>query len=197
MKPFSEPLRYDYLFPTSAVVMDIGAHHGEWASLFAADHSCRVFSYEPIPEFFHMARGRVHPFENVTVKNYGIGPKTELRSFRVKGDMTGPWADNGPTEIVQLVGIQEEMATLGAPVIALAKINIEGGEYDLLEAILNKNLAQRFENLQIQYHGIPDLNPQERWKKIRERLAETHTLEYGDPSMEFADNSFEGWRIRR
>jgi FkbM family methyltransferase len=193
MKPFSEPLRYDYNFPASAVVMDIGAHHGEWASLFAPTHPCRIFSYEPIPEFFHQARGRVFPLENVTLKNYGIGAKTELRTFRIKGDMTGPWADAGDTQIVNLVAIAQELRNLSEPEIALAKINIEGSEYDLMEAILDEGLAPRFRNLQIQYHGIPDLNPQERWKKIRERLAETHTLEYGDPSMTFVDNSFEGW----
>jgi FkbM family methyltransferase len=193
MKPFTEVLRYDYVLPTSAVVLDIGAHHGEWASLFAADHACRIFSYEPTPEFFHIARGRLFPFENVTVKNYGLGAKTELRTFRIKGGMTGPWADNGPTEIVELVAIDEELKRLGVEWVDLAKINIEGSEYDLMEAILNEGLAPRFRNLQIQYHGIPDLNPQERWKKIRERLAETHTLEYGDPSMSFVDNSFEGW----
>jgi FkbM family methyltransferase len=197
MKAWDEHDRYKYTLPLGSLVMDIGAHHGEFAGIFAAEKQpCTIISYEPIKEFHRIALENLAKYPNVISKNYGLGAKTELRTFRVKGDMTGPWADSGPTEIVEIVGIGDELKRLGTGTVALAKINIEGGEYDLLEAILDQDLARRFRNLQIQFHEIADINPVERWKSIRNRLAETHRLEYADPSMEFKSNCWEGWTIR-
>ena len=70
--------------------------------------------------------------------------------------MSGAWADDGRSVIVDIDGIKEDML-YGVPGdhVDLIKINIEGGEYELLEAILDNNLAKAFDNLQIQFHGIP------------------------------------------
>lgn len=203
MKPFEESLRYAYPVTPGWIVMDVGAHHGEFALAFSETHRAMnplIRSYEPVPEFYAILErnvcGHPHPVL-ITRKPHGLGAKNRKQFFRVKGAMSGPWADDGPSIIVDIVSIKEEML-YGVPGdhVDLIKINIEGGEYELLEAILDANLAKAFNNLQIQFHGIPDLNPVERWKKIRECLSATHTLEYADPSGDFTCNSWEGWKIK-
>jgi FkbM family methyltransferase len=203
MKPFTESLRYDYPVADGWIVMDVGAHHGEFVLEFWREHGAHhilIRSYEPVPEFYAILKQRVADFPgavNISMFTFGLGAKTGKRKFFIKGGMTGPWADDGPAKLVDIVGIDSEMSG-GVPgnIVDLIKINIEGGEYELLEAILDGGMAHQFRNFQIQFHFIPQINPVERWKKIRERLAETHSLEYGDPSMEFQCNTWEGWKIK-
>jgi hypothetical protein len=61
--------------------------------------------------------------------------------------------------------------------IDLIKINIEGGEYDLLDFILENNLQTQINNFQIQFHKMFD-DCEIRRNNIREKLSETHTLTY-------------------
>jgi len=61
--------------------------------------------------------------------------------------------------------------------VDLLKMNIEGGEYELLEFLLDKNEQGRFANIQIQFH---DLFPgaKDRMTAIQKRLGKTHTLTF-------------------
>ncbi len=73
--------------------------------------------------------------------------------------------------------------------VDLMKINIEGGEYDLLEHLMSTNLVKAIKNLQIQFHDFfPD--SRERMKKIQEALEHTHKLTY---QYEFV---WENWELR-
>jgi hypothetical protein len=60
------------------------------------------------------------------------------------------------------------------------KINIEGGEYDLLDAMLSAGLADRVEAFQIQFHDFVD-RADERMADIQRRLSVTHRAAYQFP----------------
>ena len=61
--------------------------------------------------------------------------------------------------------------------IDLIKINIEGGEFELLERMFEQGLVAKCKNIQIQFH---DFFPEAKSLRqdIRERLKETHHLTY-------------------
>lgn len=61
--------------------------------------------------------------------------------------------------------------------INLLKINIEGGEYDLLEHIIQHNLQEKIENIQVQFHKNID-DSECRRKNIQQLLKKTHVLTY-------------------
>ena len=69
-------------------------------------------------------------------------------------------------------------------------MNIEGGEYDILEYLLDKKQINRFENIQVQFHDIPEINGKQRMKKIWKRLEKTHTLEWA-----YRPFIHESWKI--
>ena len=48
----------------------------------------------------------------------------------------------------------------------LMKINIEGGEYDLLEELLDENMIKQIVNLQVQFHDFVERSD-ERMKKSK------------------------------
>ena len=61
--------------------------------------------------------------------------------------------------------------------IALIKINIEGGEYKLLDRLIETNLIEKIENIQVQFHDIePDSSL--KMEKIQEKLRKTHEPTY-------------------
>ena len=61
--------------------------------------------------------------------------------------------------------------------IDLMKINIEGGEYELLDRMLEENLVKVVDNLQIQFH---DISPEShsRMMTIQKGLERTHSPTY-------------------
>ena len=57
------------------------------------------------------------------------------------------------------------------------KINIEGGEYELLEHLIEEKLMADIANIQVQFHDfIP--GAQARMEAIQQELKKTHSLTY-------------------
>jgi hypothetical protein len=171
MKPFTEELRYEYPLKPDDLVVDVGGYEGKFANEIYKRYGCRVWCYEPV--FF---RNLVESVAGgVIVLPFGLGRVAREETFYVKGDMTGNWAD-GEARGVMIASVNE---SLKEPV-ALLKLNCEGGEYEILEAILDDGDPLLYDNIQVQFHSIfPD--SEARWQKIRERLLVTHELTYDAP----------------
>jgi hypothetical protein len=61
--------------------------------------------------------------------------------------------------------------------IDLMKINIEGGEYELLERLIGSGIVQRCAHIQVQFHSFVP-NARDRRARIREMLGATHRVTY-------------------
>mgnify|MGYP001246724257 CR=1 FL=1 len=61
--------------------------------------------------------------------------------------------------------------------IDLMKINIEGGEYNVMQRLLDENKVRNIRCLQIQFHDL-DKNSVQKKEYIRNLLYKTHTCEY-------------------
>lgn len=189
MKRFEERDRYEYPLGKDSHVMDVGAHKGAFASVISDKYKCHIHCFEPIESFYGHLVSRFAKNETVSVFNWGLGGSTRDEAFTVKGDMTGKWADQGEAEKVEIRGIGG-IFPRHCNWCDLLKINIEGGEYELLEAILDLGLIRYFGNIQVQFHSIMQLNPIERRDSIRARLAQTHEEMYCENFI------WEGWRLR-
>ena len=71
--------------------------------------------------------------------------------------------------------------------VDLAKMNIEGGEYDLLPALIDSGLMTRIDRLQVQFHLFEPSLAQAR-EAICEGLAKTHSRAWCYPFV------WEEWR---
>ena len=61
--------------------------------------------------------------------------------------------------------------------VALLKLNIEGGEFELLEHLLDSGEIERFENIQVQFHWFaPEAH--RRMQRIHEQLTVSHQTTY-------------------
>lgn len=177
LKKFHEALRYDYPLNQRSIVVDAGAYEGQFSAELARRYGCHVYAYEPLPEFYDLAKKNLYDFPCVSVYNLGIGPKDEKRSFRVKGSMTGAYADDGEGQDVQLVSIAEVISNR---TVDLLKLNVEGMEFEILEEMLRSDLVRHCLNIQVQFHPIFE-GCKERYQAIRSGLLRTHRLTYDDP----------------
>jgi len=171
MKPFTEELRYEYPLKPDDLVVDVGGYEGKFANEIRRRYDCRVSCFEPV--FYEQLRKTID--SEVLLFPFGLGNSERNETFYVKGDMTGGWADGDPV-YVKIANIN----TVITYPVALLKLNCEGGEYEILEAILDDGDPLLYDNIQVQFHNIfPD--SEARWQKIRERLLVTHELTYDAP----------------
>jgi hypothetical protein len=59
-------------------------------------------------------------------------------------------------------------------------MNIEGDEYDVLDAVFDSGLSTNIKSLFVQFHPIDDMSIQ-RYERIEQRLSRTHVCEFRYP----------------
>jgi FkbM family methyltransferase len=170
-------LRVVYPLDSGAVVVDAGAYHGDWAAVMIARYACRTEVFEPVGSFVEVLQRRFAANPLVTVHPYGLGARDETVELHVERGASS--AVLRPTGSAVERGVLRDAAAwmAASPAIDLMKVNIEGGEYDLLERILEEGLMRRIRFLQVQFHdGLPDAEP--RMRRIQAQLQRTHTLSW-------------------
>ncbi len=178
MKPFTENERYEYPLTPESLVIDCGVYQGTFSQTIHQKYGCRILAFEPIERFYRAAAERLHDCAGVTLRHAGVAGTTRTARMSIKGDMTGIFADNPDYEEVQLLGINEILAGLGG--VDLIKINVEGMEFEVLEALIATDGAAQLRNIQVQFHPIvPDC--ESRHAAIRRALLRTHHLTYDAP----------------
>ena len=93
------------------------------------------------------------------------------------------------SELVQFEDVVDFLAQRSIASIDLMKINIEGGEYELLKRMIDGNLIAKVRHLQIQFH---DIGPwcEQTVANIRSALQKTHRADY---CYEFV---WESWTLK-
>jgi FkbM family methyltransferase len=172
-------LRYDYDLSPSSLVLDCGAYEGSFAGKIAARYDCEVWCFEPVRAYYESLCSRFPQNPKVRCFNQGVGARERWAEIQVNAAASSELRDAGAggTETVRIADISDVLRSLGRARVELIKINTEGAEYELLEAILTRGLAGRFQNLQIQFHSGID-NYLSRWAAIRRGLSQTHALTY-------------------
>ncbi|CAH1662251.1 hypothetical protein BOSEA31B_12357 [Hyphomicrobiales bacterium] len=168
--------RSDYNLDDRSIVFDVGGYHGDFAAKIVDRFGCFVFVFEPIQEFSAQIRQRFSGDHRVKVFDYGLGCADERLVFDLDKDATSavgaamPGADSVTAEIRRFSAVLHE---LGIDEIDLVKLNIEGGEYDVISDIENNNVIQRIKRFDIQFHDFVD-SADEKMKRARTALSIHH-----------------------
>lgn len=163
-----ERLRFEYDLGPQDVVFDVGAYRGEFAEEIYQRYGSRIVAVEPTDAIV----GFKHA-EKIIKKAAGWydgeilmgGAFLYTSALEPEGARPFPCFD-----------LNAELAR--HPEVAVCKINIEGGEYQLLRHVLDGGLASRVRNFQVQFHQIEGEPYLEWYKEIEGRLEETHELSY-------------------
>jgi hypothetical protein len=157
-------------------VVDIGSHKGDFLEKrLMLEPTKQYFGYEPILEFFESSAAKFKPFPNVVLRNFGLSNKNEFATFRQNGDATGVMQVEGVGMKVQLRDIAKE--EIFSRSLSLVVCNIEGGEYNLVDRLVEKNMIKNIEVLLIQTHDVDDFSKQ-KMIEMRRQLSKTHFPEF-------------------
>ncbi|MDG1998048.1 MAG: FkbM family methyltransferase [Amylibacter sp.] len=184
-----EARRMDLSFlESNDVVFDFGGFKGEWA-LHAFNHNGpTVHVFEPHPTFAAAIAERFKDNNKIISHALALGTADGTLDLSDDGDASSALTtrENAVTGRVQKAA--DFLAKLEPPV-ALAKLNIEGGEYDLLPALDQADWLRHIVKLQIQFH-IYSEDDIARRDAIHRTLEKTHTCDWEYPFV------WEQWTLR-
>lgn len=185
-------LRYEYELPVRPIVFDLGGFEGDWTSEIAARYQARVELFEPHPVFAKNIKQRFKGNPDIKVYTFGLGARDEKLKLGTDAASSSTFKTQDKTSMVEvdIKNVKDFITKGNFQKIDLIKINIEGGEFELLEYLIEENLITRFKELQIQFHHFVP-NAATRMKAIQTELAKTHQLTY---QFEFL---WENWKVKK
>jgi len=160
-------------------VIDFGGFRGDWTAAILERYRTKVLVVEPVPDFANQASERFRNRSNVQVLNFLIGRSEGLRKVYLDEDATGYWA-SGRSVVVEQKPLSQLLSLIGGDSVGVASINIEGGEYELLELLLETSSIGKFETLLIQFHQTVDFSL-DRYTKLQLGLSVEHNLTWDYP----------------
>jgi len=167
---------------TDSIVFDLGGYKGQWASDIFSKYGSNIFVFEPVQSFSNFIEERFSKNNKIKVYNIALGKHDGEEKFLLKKDESKSYNVETVMEsddfiTVKFKDIISFLAENQISTIQLMKINIEGGEYELLDYLIEKDWIQHIDNIQIQFHDFFP-NSEQRMSIIQSKLAETHTLTY-------------------
>lgn len=162
---------------TGATVFDMGGFEGNWAHDIHARYGANVHVFEPHPTFAAAIRTRFAGNAAISVYDFGLGSVDTLLTLSDDGDASSSFQTGKNAVTGRLEPVSRFFETHDVPQIDLMKINIEGGEYDLLPALVEAEIMPRIAMVQIQFHLYAQADIARR-DAIRAQLAQTHTCDW-------------------
>ena len=182
-------LRLNYDLNENSIVFDMGGYEGQWASDIFSRYQCTIFIFEPFLAYTGNIRQRFSKNSKIKVFGFGLG-KEDIRSLLYSNkDASSVFKKEGESFEIEIKRASTFIINSNLNVIDLIKINIEGGEYDLLEELIAQGNVKKIRNIQVQFHDfVPDAYS--RMKKIQNLLSATHQLTF---QYEFV---WENWELK-
>lgn len=183
-------LRLNYVLNENSIVFDLGGYKGEFTSDIYNKYSPTIYVFEPILSFYEIIKNKFSNNSKVNVFPYGLGSKNEQIKISLTDNSSSVYIDSNQFEIIKLKSIINFINENNITSVDLIKINIEGGEYDILEELIENDMISIFKNIQVQFHDFIISNAKERMNAIQTKLSITHELTY---QYEFV---WENWKLK-
>ncbi len=180
-------LIYD-LEPTS-LVFDLGGYEGEWASHIFSMYCCTIHVFEVVTEFARLLEQKFSRNEKILVHSFGLSNDNRTVKIGINGDSSSLFKRGIDVGDGYLMKADEFMRANNIERIDLMKINIEGGEFDLIEHLIDCGFIKNIKNLQVQFHEFVPFAKQ-RMVRIQRNLENTHFLTYQFPFI------WENWSLK-
>jgi FkbM family methyltransferase len=168
-----------------AVVLDIGAYEGKWSLRLlqrVETEGCTnvcIHAFEPVPGATDLFRDALGDDERVELHAFGLGGRDRVEHMAVAGPGSSVYAEPSTTGFftgtvdVPIRDVDAVLKELAIDRIELMKINIEGGEYELIDRLHDTGWLPRTSSVIVQFHEFaPDAHRARR--RNRRQLAETH-----------------------
>lgn len=167
-----------YVYPitldSDRLIVDCGGFQGDWTARMIELYGCRSLVFEPV--FTGQCRSRFDGNSKVLVMANAVGGYARTLDMVEANNSTGAYAVEGQTHNVAVMAIADVLNTD----VAVLKLNIEGMEFEVLEAMIELRLLDKVENIQVQFHNKLFPGAQFRYENIDRELSKTHPPTWRD-----------------
>ncbi|MFY9311368.1 MAG: FkbM family methyltransferase [Bacteroidia bacterium] len=168
--------QHDFLNKNSCV-FDLGGYKGEWAEKIFDKYQSNIYIFEPHHVFAQKINDKFVNQNKVKVFSSGLANENGSSELFINDNSSSIFVQTGEKTKIELLKASDFFINNKIDYIHLMKINIEGGEYDLLEHLIESGWINKIENIQVQFHDFfPD--SYRRMARIQDKLEQTHSLTY-------------------
>lgn len=183
--------RLEYDLNEKSIVLDFGGYVGNFSHQLVSMYDPYIFIFEPVKEFYNILKRNFANNKKVKIFDLAISNKNKKQTISVSGAKSSTYMkESDEKQIIKEKDIKEFIEENNLKKIDLMKINIEGGEYEVLERLIETGLVKRIKDIQVQFHKISK-NSVKRRKNIINKLKQTHERTY---SYYFV---WENWRLKK
>jgi FkbM family methyltransferase len=140
---------------SNSVVFDLGGFEGDFAHEIFQKYNCNIFIFEPHPEFYLKCKKRFKKNKKIHIYNYGLSDKNitlDLVDDSNRSSTEVNHLNNTKKISCMFKSFDYVLDKVNVKLIDLMKINIEGGEYQLLNSMILNGQLEMVLNYQIQFH---------------------------------------------
>lgn len=184
-----ERLRIAQHLTRDSIVLDVGGFVGQWSSDIFSRYLSRIYIFEAVPDYAEAIAKRFINNPNLIVHAVALGDRNEKVEVCIQGDSSSLHAHGTEKTSIKMIDVYDWFCEQGIKSVDLMKINIEGGEYCLLERMAEKNLISKVRDIEIQFHRI-DQNSEQKREDICFILGKTHEITFSYPFV------WERWKLR-
>lgn len=193
LKDDGKKLVYEHDLDQNSTIVDVGGYIGSWAVKMIEKYHCNICIYEPVYKYFNLLETNIALYDKVDIYNYGLGNCNQKIKIQHRGVQTTTQQTHEKIydEIIEIRDIADENHLIDSK-IDLMNINIEGGEYELLDRIIDTKMIENIINIQVQFHEwYPSYRKSVHLRdSLHNRLKITHKLTYCYPFV------WENWKIK-
>ena len=137
-----------------SVVLDVGAFNGDWSQKIWDRYRPTIHGFEPAPSGYEAMAKRFDGNEKVNAYQFGLGGRNSTASLALRGPGSSIYDEAGAfgTVDVRIRDVVEVLDELALEHVDLMKINIEGGEYDLIDRLDETDWLPRVDQILVQFH---------------------------------------------
>jgi len=177
----------------NSLVMDLGGYIGNFTESIYSRYNCKVMVFEPVNMYYNICNYKFENNDKIEVYKYGLSGVDQKCTISVTGDISSTFVNiesDCEKEIITIKSIGDFFEENSIEKVDLIKINIEGGEYDLLDYLIsNPEILKKIKNIQVQYHIFID-DHEKRRSLINSELEKTHERTW---NYEWV---WENWKIK-
>jgi FkbM family methyltransferase len=183
----NELLFRDLVLNSDSTVIDFGGYVGDFSEEIRRRFDSEIHIFEPMPIFSKALNVRFEFNNKIHVHSHAVGLARREIFLAPDGEATSEFRGSD--------GLRCEMRALEETVLVefswvdVIAINIEGGEYELIQALDHSVILSKVGHLLIQFHKVGSDHVERRSECVA-ILAKTHVLEW---SYEYV---WESWRLR-
>lgn len=170
-------LRLDYPLNQDSIVFDLGGYKGAWSESIFNKYGCNIYIFEPLIDYAWYTTLKFLDNKKIHIFSFGLEERTYSTMMGVSRDASSIYRRCSYNTEVKLVAAADFLNKHHIEHIDLMKISIEGGEYALLEHLIDINFISKIDNIQVKFHGFIK-NAEQRMAAIQANMSKTHFLTY-------------------